>query len=31
LQQIFTKHYDIVEFAHTFYFNDQCHFCINSA
>jgi len=25
LQQISTKDYDIVEFAH-----DQCHFCINS-
>jgi len=30
LQQIFSKDYDIVTFAHTFYFNDQCHFCINS-
>jgi len=30
LQQISAKDYDIVKFAHTFYFNDQCHFCINS-
>jgi len=24
LQQISTKDYDIVKFAHTFYFNDKC-------
>jgi len=24
LQQISTKDYNIVKFAHTFYFNDQC-------
>ena len=24
LQQIFTKDFDIVKFAHTFCFNDQC-------
>jgi len=24
LEQISTKDYDIVKFAHTFYFNDQC-------
>ena len=24
LQQISTKAYDIIKFAHTFYFNDQC-------
>ena len=30
LHQISTRDYNIVQFAHRFYFNDQCHFCIIS-